>query len=223
MSSRLTSYIVAAATAGLIFTGPAAAADLPITPAPDIAPPPVAAFDWTGPYVGAHFGYVTGDYDTSAGTTDGDGFVGGGTIGYNRQFDRFVIGAEGDLGYIGADGDDLLPAVDAKGGLYGTLRARGGIAFNRALVYGTGGLAFMNAEITQAGIGSDDATHLGWTAGGGIEVAITDALSVKGEYLYMDFDNESYFGGTANAINADFDGSVIRGGVNYRFNSLFGG
>lgn len=224
MRSRFTPHMVAIAAAGLLFAGPASAADLLTDPAPDFTPPPIAAFDWSGAYVGAHFGYVTGEYGTNIGlTTDGDGFIGGGTLGINWQFNQFVIGAEGDLGYLGADGDDLLPAVGVESDFYGTLRGRAGFAIDRLLVYGTAGVAFLNVDITQAGFGSDDATHFGWTAGGGAEYAVTDALSIKGEYLYLDFDNETYFGGTAGALNADYDAHVIRGGINYRFHSIFGG
>ncbi len=213
--SRLTALAAVAAVAG--FTGSAQAADMPTGPV-DFAPPPVAAFDWTGPYLGIHFGYVTGDYDTSlAGVeSDGDGFVIGGTAGYNVQIDQFVIGIEGDLGYLGAEGDDFgVAGVSAEADFYGTLRGRGGIAFDRFLVYATGGIAFLNVDVNSGilGLGTDDNTHFGYTVGGGAEVALTDAISAKLEYLYVDYDDKNYFG----VFDADFDGHVIRGGINYRF------
>ena len=58
-----------------------------------------------------------------------------------------------------------------------TVRSRLGFAFDRVLVYGTGGVA---------------RTHVGWTAGGGIEAAITSNLSAKVEYLYTDLGREHH-------------------------------
>ena len=52
----------------------------------------------------------------------------------------------------------------------------------------------------------------GWTAGGGIEFAISPNWSVKAEYLYVDFQNETIGPGTFRLIE-----NVVRGGVNYRF------
>lgn len=53
---------------------------------------------------------------------------------------------------------------------------------------------------------------VGGTAGGGIEFAISPNWSVKAEYLYVDFQNETIGPGTFKLIE-----NVVRGGVNYRF------
>lgn len=52
----------------------------------------------------------------------------------------------------------------------------------------------------------------GWTAGGGVEFAISPNGSVKAEYLYVDFQNQTLGPGTFKPIE-----NVVRGGVNYRF------
>lgn len=33
--------------------------------------------------------------------------------------------------------------------------------------------------------------YTGWTVGGGVETKLTNAISIKVEYLYIDFGNES--------------------------------
>ncbi|WP_262271604.1 outer membrane protein, partial [Microvirga yunnanensis] len=76
-----------------------------------------------------------------------------------------------------------------------------GVAFDRALIYATGGFAF-----------ADDAT--GWTVGGGLEYAFTNNLSAKVEGLYvnLDQDNNSIFN-----IDNDAEFGVVRAGLNFRF------
>jgi outer membrane immunogenic protein len=176
-------FAVSASALALI-TGVAAAADLP--PIMEPAPPPMVspvpiAYNWSGVYVGAHGGWGFGD-----GAFD-DGFVIGGQIGVNWQWNNFVLGAEGDGSFTDWGAADAV----------GTARLRGGFAFDRFLVYGTGGVALQ------------DFSDAGWVAGGGGEYALTDNVSVGVEYLHYDFDG---------------DGSdVIRGRVNVKFNSLFGG
>src|SRR5215813_8378113 len=91
----------AGACAVLAWT-PAMAADLPLK-----APPAVAAYDWTGVYVGANLGYSVGrdpSLLTSGliGTTElfalqPAGVIGGGQVGYNWQAGRWVLGVEADL------------------------------------------------------------------------------------------------------------------------------
>jgi outer membrane immunogenic protein len=164
-----------------LFTGIAAAADLPppITVAPPMTSPIPIAFNWSGFYIGGHGGWGFG---TGAFT---DGFVVGGQVGVNWQWNSFVLGAEGDGSFVDWDATDAV----------GTARLRGGLAFDRFLVYGTGGAAF-----------GDD---VGFVVGGGGEYALTDAISVGVEFLHYDFDGDT--------------SDVVRGRVNWRFNSLFGG
>ena len=91
---------------------------------------------WTGPYVGAFGGYAWLEADGAFGgdpiTDDGpiDGFLLGGQIGYNKQFDSMVLGLEADIAY-----SDVSGTVDAEGqsasvdlNYLATLRARAGVA-----------------------------------------------------------------------------------------------
>ena len=198
------------------FAGAASAADLPVRaapPAPIIAAVPV--FTWTGFYVGvnAGYGWNANDSITVGGLTfdldDEGGFVGGAQAGYNYQIGSFVVGLEGDIQYADFGGDDRFD-FDGDGILdddfntsdwFGTVRARAGVAFDRALIYATGGFAF-----------ADNAT--GWTVGGGLEYAFTNNLSAKIEGLYvnLDQDDNNFF-----AIDNDAEFGVVRAGLNFRF------
>ena len=205
--------ILLASVALFGFAGAASAADLPMRaapPAPIIAAAPL--FTWTGFYVGvnAGYGWSNDDFDAVdlADEDDDGGFVGGAQVGYNYQIGSFVVGLEGDIQYadFGADGtfdfdgdgvfDDDFDSSD----WFGTVRARAGVAFDRALIYATGGFAF-----------ADDAT--GWTVGGGVEYAFTNNLSAKIEGLYVNLDNDDDFPG----FDGETDFGVVRAGLNFRF------
>ena len=209
--------ILLASVALFGFAGAASAADLPVRaapPAPIIAAVPV--FTWTGFYVGvnAGYGWNANDSITVGGVRfdldDEGGFVGGAQAGYNYQIGSFVVGLEGDIQYADFGGDDRFD-FDGDGILdddfntsdwFGTVRARAGVAFDRALIYATGGFAF-----------ADNAT--GWTVGGGLEYAFTNNLSAKIEGLYVNPDQDDNFPGLDLDNDAEF--GVVRAGLNFRF------
>ncbi|MER8438078.1 porin family protein [Mesorhizobium sp. M1312] len=176
--------------------GTAYAADViseePPAPAP-IAELPVAS--WAGPYAGVSVGYgFSGHADAEdiGVDVDTDGFVGGVFGGYQWQQENFVYGAEADIGYSGIEGDD--GGVEAKGGFEGSLRARLGYAVTpEILLYGTAGGALKNQEIEAAG-SSDENTMLGWTAGVGTDIKITDNVFGRVEYRYTDFGDKDFDG-----------------------------
>jgi outer membrane immunogenic protein len=189
----------------------AMAADLPSrrAPAPIVAAVPV--FTWTGFYVGVNAGYgwnTSDDFVFNGERFDLDddgGFVGGAQAGYNYQIGSFVVGLEGDIQYADFGGEDVIlsdgSVVDFNNSdWFGTVRARAGVAFDRALIYATGGFAF-----------ADDAT--GWTVGGGLEYAFTNNLSAKIEGLYVNLDQDDDFLG----IDNDAEFGVVRAGLNFRF------
>jgi outer membrane immunogenic protein len=215
--------VIAALLAGsaLIAAAPALAADLPepVPVAPAMEPLPTA-FDWTGVYVGANFGYLWGTYDTDidGSSFDNDNITGGLFVGYNYMATpNVLIGAEADINL--GPSDDFSIAGDSydTSVWYGTLRARVGYAFDSFLVYGTGGFAFANADID--GPGDDDSnTHFGWTIGAGVEAALTQNVTARLEYQYIDTSDESYSGGgLAGDFNTDFDAQIVRVGLAYKF------
>ncbi|HET6536680.1 MAG TPA: outer membrane beta-barrel protein [Sphingopyxis sp.] len=129
----------------------------------------------------------------------------------------------------------------------GTLRARAGYGGEKALVYLTGGLAIAD---TKHGIGCDGAlntaaigrcstlnansafyneaskTRIGYVLGGGVEVAVNDNISIKGEYNYVDYGKKTVniddplwntdpnFTGDR---NFDLSTNLYKVGVNFRF------
>jgi outer membrane immunogenic protein len=216
--------------------GQALAADLP----PPVAPPPRAPatyipapppYLWTGLYVGINGGYGFGSITGNAtGTSfNTNGFLGGATVGGNYQIGGFVFGLEGDFDYssistttpAGIGGSNPGgPGASYTSKWLGTVRGRAGWAWDRVLFFGTAGGAFAPANFgSVAASGAFPAfpggstTMSGWTAGGGVEFAITPNWSAKAEYLYVNFPSPSL--GIGSGFKATEN--VVRGGVNYKF------
>ena len=59
------------------------------------------------------------------------------------------------------------------------MRGRAGYAFDRILIYGTGGAAFGNVQASCAALPFSSSTQTGWTAGAGVEFAFTPNLTGK--------------------------------------------
>ncbi|KUM27082.1 hypothetical protein AU467_17895 [Mesorhizobium loti] len=186
--------------------GTAYAADVvseePPAPAP-VAELPVAS--WAGPYAGISLGYgFSGHADArdQGVNVKTKGFIGGVFGGYQWQQENFVYGAEADLGYNGVKGDSA--GIHAKGGLEGSLRARLGYSVTpEILLYGTGGLAAKNQKITDDVLGTNESkAMLGWTAGVGTDIKITDNVFGRVEYRYTDYGNKD-FGPTGNVKSKD--------------------
>ena len=222
-----------------------------VAPAPVVAP----LWSWTGFYVGINGGYGWGNIDDDDNglfgpTTynlDADGGVIGGQIGYNWQMDRFVFGVESDAQYANLsstnnqlfdfDGDgtaDDSLGIEAELNWFGTTRLRAGFAPGRFLIFATGGLAYGDADVGYSFNGDvndvflssrDDETRLGWTVGGGVEGAITDNVTAKLEYLYVDLgdqDNAYRYTSAGTAIgtfssSTQFEAHILRAGLNYKF------
>ena len=205
----------------------ATAADLPARPPAPMAPmySPAPAFSWAGFYIGANAGY--GWANTSAdgipGSSNLDGFVGGGQIGYNWQMaSPLVLGVEADFQGTGQSHTETTFGITGKEELpwLGTIRGRIGYGFDRAMIYATGGLAYINykATLSEYGISvSASTTKTGWTLGGGVEWMFWDHWSAKAEYLYIDTgaDLVSLLGFPS--FNASAKDSIARVGVNYHF------
>jgi outer membrane immunogenic protein len=137
--------------------------------------------------------------------------------------------------------DDFL-SVNGKTSLswLGTTRGRVGFVAtpdNRLMIYATGGVAYgggntsFNVFDSTKGAfwsGSPSSTRVGWTIGGGVEYAITNNITIKGEYLYADLGSSSFttagnlasatfFPGVYVSGKVDYTASIFRAGVNYKF------
>ena len=190
------------------------------------APPPPADYNWSGFYLGTFTGvsYARtttsnvapfGGFDAGIPLTyeqDPMGISGGGTLGYNWQSGWLVLGAEFEAGYLGINHterpapDDL---VSVKYGWYGAATGRVGLATDRLLNYVKGGFAFARIQNTASDLDGNgvidptdfsqiNSTRTGWVLGTGFEYALQPNLTVKSEYLYMDF-------GSVRSTNTDGD------------------
>lgn len=196
-------------------------------------------YDWSGVYIGVQAGYGWGSNDYSAlGSAtdfDSDGFAGGLTAGVNWQNGAFVYGIEADISYSDIDGNfrgpntGFIPCADAGCTAdiewFGTGRARLGYAVGNLLPYVTGGFGVGRLEGTADSQGCDlpgscsyDDTEFGWTAGAGVEWGLTQQISVKAEYLHIDFESPGFNNApSGDARVDDIALDTVRIGVNYRF------
>ena len=177
---------------------------------------------------------------------DDDGFTIGGHIGYNWQFGTFVAGLETDIAYtdLGRSRTIAVPAgvlapvalgpgtITGNTGLdfLGTVRGRVGFAFDRFMVYGSGGFAYggVDSRVSVDFPGtafdftsnSDDDFRFGWAAGVGGEYAFTNNLILGVEYLHYELGRDTVRVGN-NFVNTDYrttnTGDLVRGRLSFKF------
>jgi outer membrane immunogenic protein len=227
---------LAAITAALVIG--AQAADLPRAPAPMPVKAPIAyapkVFDWTGIYVGGHVG---GGYSQSSwsdpitgignGTFNNFGFLGGAQVGANMQFNRLVLGLEGDFSWTSlkaSSRDSIGESINTNVPWTSTITGRVGAAFDRLLVYGKGGLALAQDQSSLIDLGGNTATNSfvrkGWTVGAGLEYALDDHWSAKLEYDYLGFGSQAMSFTTpleTVGSNASLNVQEVKAGINFRF------
>ncbi len=217
----------------------ASAADLPGPPAypPPQAPatyvPVAPVFSWTGFYLGANAGYAwsSGSGSFNGGTTSfsgsGNAFEAGGQLGYNYQFGGgFVLGVEGDFqGAFGSGGTltatGAIPiSATAKVPWFGTARGKIGYAFDRLMIYGTGGAAFGDSTLSGTAAAtafSSSTTYWTWTVGAGAEWAFAGPWSAKLEYLYAGSPSSVPSVPGVTSVSGSASTNLIRAGLNYHF------
>jgi outer membrane immunogenic protein len=137
----------------------------------------------------------------------------------------------GAVAYPGAPGGAFtITSYDNTNWLF-TARPRiGFVAPNHWLFYATGGLALTQLQSDVSFVdngpaqesGKLDTVKAGYAVGGGIEAPLTERLSVKAEYLYVDFGNAA--GAATNppagqifTHTRDLTADILRAGLNYRF------
>jgi outer membrane immunogenic protein len=206
------SIVRGALVAALLGTvsGAAFAADLPSRKEAPVYVAPAPVFSWTGFYVGAEFGgqwgkdtgYLVNNFTSNAllstGSYNTSGVVGGGLIGYNYQIGQFVLGVEGDLTGSSNQGRfttaNGIGSVNTQYGFGAGIRGRLGYAFDRTLVYATGGWAYEDISHTYnywAGGAlrnpNSNTGRSGYTVGGGVEYAFNYNWSARLEYRWSDY------------------------------------
>jgi outer membrane immunogenic protein len=209
----------------LVAAMPASAADLPRGSMPYKAPAYMAAYNWTGFYLGLNGGGAWGssDWNGLAVSNSPSGGMFGVTAGYNWQGfgGPWVLGVEGDIAWTNIDDSVACPAgvgCQTNNDWFGTVRGRVGYAWDRVLPYVTAGAAFGNIDANRTGFAGASDSNAGFTVGVGIEAAIAGNWTVKAEYLYADLGDISCSAAACGtATNVDLSLNILRAGVNYRF------
>jgi outer membrane immunogenic protein len=202
------------------------------------------------------FPVLTTDFPNTNFGSSQSGFIGGGQAGYNWQTGSFVLGVETDF-----DGTSLSRSRSAIGPTFidplfgvndfftangsvkldwlGSTRGRVGYAWDRLLIYGTGGVAyggasshlnvFDNVDGFSFSSNGGSSSRTGWTIGGGVEYAFTNNIILGAEYLYYDLGSRhlnivpnvaasDFFGAAVfSQTKIDFTGSVARARISYKF------
>ena len=213
------------------------AADLPSRPA--YAPPPpvvVAAYNWTGIYLGINGGYgwgrqdplslITTQFDQV--NTDVNGWTVGGTFGAQIQSGHVVLGVEGDINWANIKGTaTVIPTVLGFPAPYtarlateatyvSTVRMRVGYAVQNWLLYGTGGIAVVsgktNASLTGATCGTVNVVAC---SGDSTRFGVAAGGGLEYGFTPNWSAKVEYLWLGAALNNAQLN--IVRGGINFRF------
>jgi outer membrane immunogenic protein len=205
------------------------------------------AFNWSGVYGGLQIGGAWGYDDAFLFVPDNDilseydanlgGVKGGAHVGWNYQFpqfsilgDPFVVGLEGDVDGSSFGGTfQPFPTIDlfytTRLPIQGSIRGRGGIACAGypILYYLTGGVAFADIRNNYAVLGGDiitvSKTRVGWTAGAGIQYAITPNWSIRAEYRYTAFSFTDTSDQSIFRAHHDLEENMVQVGFSYMINT----
>ena len=189
-------------------------------PALKASPLLVSAYNWTGFYVGASGGVLSGRTDWAfvpaiIGSTNPRfaGGLGGLQAGYDKQFGKWVLGVEANFNGTNAHGARPCPSpadsiVVCETGVnwIGTATARAGYAlWDRSLWYVRAGAAFSESKLGLScttgpnnviGIANcysqNTQRRAGWTVGFGSEFALTNNWTVRSETNYYDMGTKRF-------------------------------
>jgi outer membrane immunogenic protein len=175
------------------------------------------------------------------GSSSPSGGMAGGQIGFNWQAGMVVFGAELDGQWLGQSNAISLICTPPSPGCTATEavkirslttgRARIGLAFDWLMPYVTAGGALVNARddltVTVGGVSANfpplSGTTLGWTAGAGVDVALSSNWSARLEYLHIRANGVTssvlipgVLGVGTAAETAAYRDNIVRVGLNYR-------
>ena len=193
----------------------------------------------SGPPTGFPLNVTSGSHSASS-------WLAGAQIGYNYQIKNWVVGIEAEFSATNLKGSNVDPSFPninhTQTDFIGTLAGRAGYSWDRVLLYGKAGLGWAhnnysdNALATFVSGGAPDSVTLpagivqdraslnrfGLMVGAGVEYALTQNWSVKGEYDYLDFGKQRVTFSPVNAGLLPFDEDIkqrihlFKLGLNYR-------
>jgi outer membrane immunogenic protein len=190
------------------------------------------SYSWAGLYVGGSAGFGTGDTQTtiegrSFADYEVNGAIFGAHVGYNFQRGNVVFGVEAGINGTDMDGSQQIlgPLLTSERELdwYATAVARLGYTSGKTLFYGFGGVAWADVTTKVSSIFAENSiegedTHIGWTAGLGIEHALDDRFSVRVEYSHVDLgEGDGLLTEFDVDHNVDVKFDAIKIGASYKF------
>lgn len=183
-----------------------------------------------------------------------EGGFGGGQVGYNHQFGALVVGVEADIQasdinddsrttFVNPGDPNVISPFDYNASIdidwFGTVRGRLGYAYDRTLLYLTGGYAYGEVsysalyDFPPPGPGQSFGTAKfsdrkdGYVLGAGVEHEFCENISLKVEYQYIDLGDHDVSGelffrdgrasGETFRSEVDVDFHTVRVGLNYKF------
>lgn len=222
-----------------LFSGSALAADITL-PSPVVPSAAVNGLSWTGLYGGVEF--ATGryfdsatEYVTATGVpTDfnpaynANGASFGAKIGADYQWNMLVAGVSAEIEdgtFKGVFNDFNIGAGHDLIRFQTTLLGRVGLAYDRFLVYGLGGVDFANIDTDYVYVPTNTTEtfkniRAGGVIGAGVEYAITNNWTLGLDYRYIDFGSVVHnstvaFAGLSGSHKETAD--FVHLSLNYRF------
>jgi outer membrane immunogenic protein len=251
---RWLAFVIALSVGG----GTAAlAADVPPPLAPPPLAPayipfaPLYPYNWSGFYIGGNLGAgftntgtATDTFGSTFGTTTNTSFLGGGQVGVNYEFwSFFVIGAEAMFDWlpntqntVDVTNTTLVPgttntaAVTLNNRWVTMVTGKLGYAWDRALLYGKGGGAWVGTSSPGLTVNNAPASftstsnnsNFGATVGLGIEWAFAGNWSARAEWDAILLQNQSFtvsgsaFGTDTITVN-NRSINIFTAALNYKF------
>lgn len=229
---KLATTLVAAAVVTLGLGTASYAADL-IIEEPAIVEPVIVGGNWDGVYIGGFVGAGWGNADhvpdggpcaPDGCDVDLGGWLVGATVGANFTVgSSFVLGVAGDIAWSDINGSEdfggIIGVSEHVINWQGSLRGVAGIDAGAFMPYLTAGVAFANASHwSDFSDEWTDQSHVGWTAGAGVQFAVADNIALDLQYRHSEYSEETYDEGFG-PLNPVFglSSDQITAGVNFRF------
>ncbi len=189
-------------------------------------------------------GFDSPAFDLFPGSRARPGVAVGAQAGFNWQSGSLVWGFETDFGLLDGRRPPIgafaaSPAYQAppvfsleawpSANFYASIRGRAGVAYDRWLLYLTGGVASGGsrgpATLSVAGsdfsAGKSQSSRMKYAVGAGLEYAFAENWSARAEYLFLSqsLNTQIFDGGDGGAFvsRVDNENHILRFGLNYHF------